>query len=340
MKAMVLREFNQPLKLEEVEIPRIGADELLIRVRACGVCASNVKYMKGDYGYITPPHILGHEPAGEVADVGADVKGFAIKDRVCVYIFIACRECLYCNLGQENNCLRSRRIGMELPGAYAEYVKAPARNVFKIPDHISYEEAAVIPDAVNSPFHALKEKAKVKMGEDIAIIGIGGLGIHAVQIAKLAGAKVIAIVNSSRKLELAREHGADELIDVRKEHIVERIRSITDGKGVDSFVDLVGSPESVHAGLHGLRKGGRLVLIGHDPHHDFRAQTFKEIIMEEIEITGSHASTRRNMEEVLHLVQERRLKPVVAAQYPLKEVNEAHRVLQSEEILGRIVLVI
>src|SRR3972149_7425545 len=104
MKAMVLREFNQPLRLEEVEIPRIGTDELLIRVRACGVCASNVKYMKGDYSYVTPPHILGHEPAGEVAEVGADVKGFAVGDRVCVYIFIACRECLYCNLGQENNC--------------------------------------------------------------------------------------------------------------------------------------------------------------------------------------------------------------------------------------------
>jgi propanol-preferring alcohol dehydrogenase len=219
-------------------------------------------------------------------------------------------------------------------------VKVPARNVFKIPDRISYEEAAVIPDAVSSPFHALKEKAKVRMGDDIAIMGIGGLGIHAVQIAKLAGAKVIAIDISSQKLGFARRYGADEVIDARKENAVEKIRSITHGKGVDSFVDLVGNSESVHAGLHGLRKGGRLVLIGHDPHHDFRAKTFQEIIMEEIEITGSHASTRRNMEEVLHLLQDGRIKPVVAAQYPLKEANEAHRVLQTEEILGRIVLVI
>ena len=159
MKAMVLRKYNQPLMLEEVEMPGIGAGEVLIRVKACGVCASNVKYVEGAYPEVlTLPHILGHEPVGEVVKVGPEVQGVVKGDRVCVYIFIPCGECLYCGKGEENNCLHVNRIGMEVSGAYAEYIKAPARNVFKIPEGVSYGEAAVLADAAATSFHAIREK--------------------------------------------------------------------------------------------------------------------------------------------------------------------------------------
>lgn len=339
MKAMVLHEFNQPLRFEEVEVPKIGAGELLIHVKACGVCASNVKYAKGPSPYITLPHILGHEPAGEVVEVGPNVEGFVKGDRVCVYIFVTCRECLYCTTGQENSCLRAQRIGMELRGAYAEYVKVPARNAFKIPDGISFEEAGGISDAIVTSFHALREKAKIRVGDDIAIMGVGGLGINAVQIANLAGVKVIAIDITTRKLEFARKHGADETIDARKGGIAESIRSITKGKGIDSFIDFVGSPDSIKAGLHSLRRGGKFVVVGYDPHHDFQAKTFQEIIMEEVEIIGAHASTREEMKEVLSLIQAGKIRPIIGTRYPLCEANEAHRALEDEEIFGRIVLV-
>jgi D-arabinose 1-dehydrogenase-like Zn-dependent alcohol dehydrogenase len=274
-----------------------------------------------------------------VVEVGAGVDDFVIGDRVCVYIFVTCGKCLYCNAGQENNCTHPKRIGIELAGAYAEYVKAPAHNAVKIPNGISYEEAAVIPDAIDTPFHAIHERAKIRLGDEVGIIGIGGLGIHAVQIAKLAGARVIAIDISPRKLEFARTYGADETIDGKRERIVERLRSLTQGRGLDSFIDFVGTPESVRAGLNSLRRRGKLVLVGHDAHRELQAKPFEEIILGEVEIFGSHASTRREMFEVLKLVQTGRIKPVIAARYPLTEVNEAHRVLEEEEMLGRIVLI-
>jgi propanol-preferring alcohol dehydrogenase len=338
MKAMVLCEFNQPFRLQEVEIPKIDQGELLIRVKASGVCASNIKRSKGSSPNYPLPAILGHEPVGEVVEVGAGVDDFTIGDRVCVYIFVNCGKCFYCNAGQENNCARTKRIGIELPGAYAEYLKLPARNAVKIPDGISYEEAAVIPDAIDTPYHAIHERAKIRLGEEVGIIGVGGLGVHAVQIAKMAGAKVIAIDISPRKLEFAKKCGADETIDGKKERIVERLRSLTQGRGVDCFVDFVGTPESVRAGLNSLRKRGRFVLVGHDAYRELQAKPFEEIILGEVEIFGSHASTRQEMFEVLKLVQAGKIKPVVAARYPLTEVNEAHSALEQEEMLGRIIL--
>jgi propanol-preferring alcohol dehydrogenase len=339
MKAMVLRKYNQPLVLEEVEMPRIGAREVLIQVKACGVCASNVKYVEGAYpDVLTLPHILGHEPVGEVVKVGPEVQGVVKGDRVCVYIFIPCGECLYCGKGEENNCLHVNRIGMEVSGAYAEYIKAPARNVFKIPEGVSYEEAAVLADAAATSFHAIREKAKVRVGDDVVIMGIGSLGINGVQIAKAAGARVIAIDILPSKLEFARKYGADEMIDGRKEDIATRVRSLTGGKGVDSFIDFVGSADSVRAGLGSLRRAGKLVVVGHDPYRPIQLMAFKDLVMEEAEIIGSHASTRQELREILNLVQIGKLKPVIGARYPLAQANEAHQAIKGGEIFGRIVL--
>ena len=338
MRAMVLRAYNQPLQLEDVEIPKIGAGELLVRVKACGVCASNLKYVKEPADYITLPHILGHEPAGEVVEVGPNVEDFVQGDRVCIYIFVTCRACLYCTTGQENSCLQQRRIGHELPGAYAEYVKAPAWNAFKIPDGISFEEAGGIADAVATSYHAVQTKAQIRIGEDIAVMGVGGLGSNAVQLARLAGCRVIAIDITTRKLEFARKIGADETINAQQEGVAERIRAMTKGKGVDTFFDYVGTRDSMQAGLHSLRRGGKFVLVGHEPGHDFRAKTFQELIMEEVQLIGAHASTRNEMQAVLKLIQDGKIRPLIGAVYPLAEANEAHRALENEEILGRIVL--
>jgi 2-desacetyl-2-hydroxyethyl bacteriochlorophyllide A dehydrogenase len=338
MKAMVLRQFNQPLILEEVEVPKIGPGELLIRVKACGVCASDLKMVKGIVPDVDPPRILGHNISGEVADVGPGIGEFRAGERVCIHVFVTCGECFYCRAGEENNCIHCRRIGHELDGGYADYVKAPARNVVKIPDGVAFEEAAILSDAVCTSFHALRSKAKIKIGEDVAIMGVGGLGIHAVQIAKAAGARVIGIDIAPRKLEFAKKHGADETIDAQKEGLVERVRSITGGKGVDAIVDFVGSPESIHNGLQCLRRGGRLVIVGYTPQQKFEANPFR-IMLEEAQIIGSHAQTRQDIRDVLHLVQAGRVKPIVAATYPLKEVNEVHRLLKTEDLMGRIVLI-
>ena len=338
MRAMVLREYNQPLRLEDVEIPKIGAGELLVRVKACGVCASNLKYVKEPADYIILPHILGHEPAGEVVEVGPNVEGFGRGDRVCIYIFVTCRACLYCTTGQENSCLQARRIGHELPGAYAEYVKVPAWNAFKIPEGLSFEDAGGIADAIATSYHAVRAKAKIRIGEDIAVMGVGGLGSNAVQLARLAGCRVIAIDITPRKLEFARQLGADETINAQTEGVADRIRALTKGKGVEAFFDYVGTCDSMQAGLHSVRRGGKFVLVGHEPGHDFQAKTFQDLIMEEVQLIGSHASTRNEMQAVLKLIQDGKIRPLIGAVYPLAEANEAHRALEHEEILGRIVL--
>ena len=338
MKAMVLRTYNEPLRLEEVETPKIGAGELLVRVRACGVCASNLKYTREPADCITLPHILGHEPAGEVVDVGPDVTGFAPGDRVCIYIYVTCRTCLYCTTGQENSCLRARRMGHELPGAYAEYVKAPAWNTFKIPAGLSFEEAGGIADAMATPYRAVNTKAQVRMGDDVAVMGVGGLGSNAVQLARLAGGRVIAIDLTARKLEFARQHGAEETINAQREGVAERLRALTRGKGVEAVIDCVGTRASMRAGLQSLRRGGRLVLVGHEPGQDLQATPFRELIMEEIQVIGSHASSRNEMLQVLKLIQDGKIRPIIGAVYPLAEANEAHAALEKEEILGRIVL--
>jgi D-arabinose 1-dehydrogenase-like Zn-dependent alcohol dehydrogenase len=270
MRAMVLREYNQPSRLEDVAVPTTGAGELLARVKACGVCASNLKYVKEPADYITLPHILGHEPAGEVVEVGPNVEGFVRGDRVCIYIFVTCRSCSYCTTGQENRCLQARRIGHELPGAYAEYVKVPAWNAFKIPDGISFEEAGGLADAIATSSHAVQTKAQIRFGEDVAVMGVGGLGSNAVQLARLAGCRVIAIDLTTRKLEFAQKIGADETINAQQEGEAERLRALTKGKGVDAFFDYVGTRHSMHAGLHSLRRGGKFVLWGTSSAMTFR----------------------------------------------------------------------
>jgi len=338
MKAMMLRAYKQPLQLEDVAIPTIGPGEVLVRVRACGVCASNLKYVREPDACIALPHILGHEPAGEVAEVGPDVEGLAPGDRVCVYIFVTCRACLYCTTGQESSCLQARRIGHELPGAYAEYVKAPAWNIFKLPDGIAFEAAGGIADAIATAYRALHTKAQVRTGEDVAVMGIGGLGSNAVQLARLAGGRVIAIDVTAGKLAFARRHGADEIINAREEAVAERLRTLTRGKGVEAFIDCVGTRESLRAGLQSLRRGGRLVLVGHEPGHDLQAKPFQELIMEEVQVLGSHASSRNELLQVLKLLRDGKIQPIIGAVYPLAQANEAHAALEKEEILGRIVL--
>lgn len=339
MKAMVLHQFNQPLVMEEVEDPKIAPDEVLVKVRACGVCFSDTKMAKGIVPHVNPPRILGHNISGEIAGVGSSqTSKFKNGDHVCVHIFVACGECFYCRRGEENNCLHALRIGHEIDGGYAEYVKAPARNVIKIPDEIPFEQAAILSDAVCTSFHALRARAQIKVGEDIAILGVGGLGIHAVQIAKAAGTRVIGIDIASRKLELARKYGADATFDAKEEGMSENVRSLTGGKGVDAVIDFVGSPESIPTALKILRRNGKLVIVGHVPQRNFEANS-THIIMEETQIIGSHGQTRQEMLDMVPLLKDKKIIPVVAATYPLTEANQVHRLIQTEDVMGRMVLI-
>ena len=244
LKAMVLYEFNKDMIFEEVEPPKLEADELLLKVKACGICYTDVKIISGLIPVINLPHILGHEIAGKVVEIGDKVKDIKVGDKGIVYFYIPCRDCEMCRNARENICYSIKRLGFELPGGYAQYVKVPAYNFCPFNKEISFEEMAILPDAVATPYHALKQMADLKADQNVLVIGIGGLGIHAIQIAFMMGSRVIAADIRDEALEVAKRYGAELLINPLKEDPKKMIRDWTEGKGIDVIIEGVGTPDS------------------------------------------------------------------------------------------------
>lgn len=340
MKAMMLKEYGRPFYLVDLDIPALGADDVLVRVKACGICGTDVKIRDGLVAapIVVLPHVPGHEVAGEVVDVGSEVADFKLGDRVAVYLYITCGECRHCGTGRENLCLHLKRVGFEVFGGFAEYLVVGARQLVHLGDEISFEHAAVLPDAVAVPYHAIRQQAKTQVGDVVLIVGIGGLGVHAVQIAKAAGAEIIAADVLDEKLELAREYGADHLINPRKTDPLPIIRELTDGVGVDAVIENVGSAESVSWSLPATKKGGKLVIVGYSPGKPFPCDSMA-MHYNEWEILGSRLSTKQDLADVIELVKRGLVKPLVTRRFPLEAVNEALEELAKDAILGRAVII-
>jgi len=335
---MVLKEFNQPFLMSEVPLPSIDPGELLIRVKGCGVCYTDVKIASGLMPDISLPRILGHEVAGEVAALGNEVENFREGDRVSLYFYINCGRCQYCLDKRENLCSNLRgRIGFQWDGGYAEYTKAPATHAFKIPSHVPFEKAAILADAVATTLHALREQAQLKSGETLAIIGTGGLGLQAVQIGKFLGAHVLSVDLEEKRLALAKEMGAEETFNATKGNWEKSILSYNQGRGVDTVLDLVGKNETIHSSLSFLKKGGKLILVGYSFDKPFSIYP-ADIMRSEFRIIGSRACRLSDMEEVISLVTNQKIKPLVSETVPLEQANEVHTRLKKNEILGRVVL--
>ncbi|MFQ5879365.1 MAG: alcohol dehydrogenase catalytic domain-containing protein, partial [Dehalococcoidia bacterium] len=225
-------------------------------------------------------------------------------------------------------------VGVTVDGAFAEYIKLPAANFIRIPDELDYEAAGVTADAVCTPWHCMKERAKVKPLDDVMIIGAGGgVGIHAVQMAKLFGGRVIGVDISEAKLELARQYGADAVINARGESVAEAARRLTDGKGVEACVDFVGLPQTAAAGIDSLGRAGTYVIIGVQP-GTFPLNITRLIGPEQV-ITGSRYSTKQELAETIEVVARGLVKPVVGQRVPLEEVGSLFEMLESETLPGR-----
>ena len=338
MNAMVLKEFNTALVIDTAEIPEIGPDEVLIKVKACGICRTDLKIQKGlfDRRIIQLPHIMGHEFAGIVERAGSRVRGTAVGQRVVAHFYIACGKCRFCKDGRENLCSHITRPGFELAGAYAEYVRVPAANVVPFGDRISFEEAAVLPDAVATPYHALR-LGELKPGESVLVVGLGGLGIHAIQIAKALGGRVIACDIDEARLKIAYGYGADQVFNARDDARVEKVQDRTDGYGVAVCLDLVGTPASFTWALPATRGGGRYCLVGYAPNQPVEIDTVLYHVRE-WKLIGCRASTRQDLVEVVELTEKGLIKPVIDRVYPLEQANEGLRDLEDGKILGRGVL--
>lgn len=338
MKAMVLTEFGKPLALQNLPVPTPGPQEIVVKVHYCGICGTDLKIVGGKLpGIIALPHVPGHEIAGEVAFLGEGVQGLAVGDRGIAYIYAACHDCELCRSGRENICFTLRRLGFELPGGYAEYVKIPAYNFCKVAPTSSLEAMSVLTDAVATPYHALKSIASVRQGQTVLVVGAGGLGLHAVQLARLAGARVAAADLRPESLEQARKYGAELLVSTAGGDPKKAILDWTNGAGVDIVLEGVGKDVTFSWSLYCLKRGGTLVIMGYDPQHPITVNT-KEMHYNEWRIAGTRAATKQDLVELIAMTERGELKPVVAKVLPLEDVNIGLEAVKSGEYLGRVVI--
>jgi propanol-preferring alcohol dehydrogenase len=336
MKAAVLREFKKPLAIEEVGQPQPGADEILIRVEACGVCHSDVHIADGDWPQfakiVKTPLTLGHEIAGVVVEKGSGVQDLQIGDRVGVpWIYWTCGECESCREGNENLCRRQKITGVTVDGGYAEFVKAPTSYALKIPDNLSSVEAAPLFCAGVTVYRALKHSGLLP-GQRLAVFGIGGLGHLAVQFGRAVGAEVVAIDISEEKLILARSLGASATINASTNNVIKELRN---RGGVHVSLVTSAARAAYETAFHCLRPTGTLLVVGlpADP------ICFPAILMAagEIRIQASTVGTRQDLREVLAMAAAGKVRCQVAAR-PLAEVNEVLDQLRRGQVSGRLVL--
>lgn len=309
MRAAVLhspRTADAPadLRIEEVPVPVPGPSEVLLRVHACGVCASDLHVVQG----ITPswpsPIILGHEAAGVIVTTGDDVTDWQPGDRVLVPAGRICGTCAMCRSGRDNLCTQILVLGVTTNGAQAEYVTAEATMLVPVPIGLPLVQAAVLADAVATPYHALK-RGGVGEGMTCLIIGLGGLGMHAVALAKLAGATVVGVDLDPVCRERALEWGADAVVDSSEEGAAARIREVTEG-GADTSFDFVGIGATIDLAVKTLRPGGRATLVGlsRDRISTVPVGVF---VAQELEVVGSFGATVADVGELVDLVESGRL---------------------------------
>ena len=341
MKAMVLEKFGAPMVLRDFPKPSIGEGEILLRTRGCGLCGTDLKIFDGHVNTVKLPRIMGHELAGEVVEIGPGVQGWKVGDHGVVHIYLTCGNCYQCRIGRENNCTKGRgRIGFEDDGGFGELVRLPSRNLCKISKDIPLEEASILSGSIATPLHGIRTQARLRAGETAVIIGVGGLGIHTLQLAIAMGARTIAVDIAQEKLEAARRFGADAIINSAKSDFVSEIRRLTDGEGADVIAEIVSGPQLpriLEESVKALRLGGRLLLLGYQYGQTFSMDPAK-LVYDEIEIIGSRASIRQDLVDVISLVERGKVKPVISDRFPLEKANEAFVKLRNSASLGRIIL--
>ena len=285
MKAVRLVQVGQPLELQELPIPEPGPQEALVQVKAAGICHSDAHYRAGTSPVRTLPVTPGHEVAGVVEQVGLEVTAARPGDRVALHYLVTCGACRYCVAGHEQFCPAVSMIGKHRDGGYAEYIALPARNAVPLPDAIPFEQGAILMCSSATSFHALR-KSRLRPGETVAIFGLGGLGMSAVQLARAFGAfELYAVDLSPNKLALAQEYGAVP-VDARAGDPVAEIRRLTGGRGVDVALELIGLPLTMRQAVQSLAVLGRAVIAG-ITRQPFEIYPYGELLGKEAEVLGA-----------------------------------------------------
>ena len=247
MRAAVMHKVGEPLQIENVPTPEIGAEEVLVETRSCGICGTDLHILKG-FGYVPPlPHILGHEPAGVVAAVGGAVEDLKPGDHVVPHLFMNCGNCYYCRAGRQQQCIQLKGIlGVLVHGAFAEYFKSPAANLYRLPDGIPFDLGGLLSDAVVTSVHAFK-RSGLRLGDTAVVVGSGGIGLILIQLLTAAGIRAVAVSRRDESLRLAREVGAALVAKLGSEEATHQIESFTDGFGAQCVFDCVGTAQTMRA---------------------------------------------------------------------------------------------
>lgn len=340
MKAITFSKHGGPevLRYREVPEPKIGPGEVLVRVRACALNHLDLWVRNGLPGVQIPlPHIPGSDIAGEVARVGEGVSRVKVGQKVVLAPGMSCNTCDTCLAGQDNLCRRYTLFGYMVDGGCAEYVRAPEVNALPMPAALGFEEAAAVPLVFLTAWHMLITRAQLKPGEEVLVVGAGsGVGSAAIQIAKLHGVRVLATAGTDAKLKQAKELGADELINHRKEEIAEEVKKRTNRRGVDVVFEHVGKA-TWEKSLASLAPSGRLVTCGATTGGEVRLD-IRFLFTRQWSLLGSYMGTRGELHTVLKLVERGKLRPVVDRVFPLAEAANAHAHLENREQFGKVVL--
>lgn len=341
MNAVLFKEHGGPEKLTfaDLPMPTIGTGEVLVRVKACALNHLDIWIRQGNPAYPIPlPHVSGSDIAGVVEQVGAQAEGVTVGAKVFVSPGLSCWTCEHCLAGRDNFCSTFGIIGAKTHGGYAEYVKVPFRNVLPMPENLTFEQAAAFPLVSVTASHMLFALAGLQHGETVLIMGAGsGVGSMAIQLAKLAGARVITTVGSDEKIPKAVVLGADAVINHSKEKVAERVKLLTEGKGVDVVIEHIG-PEVWETCLASLSKGGRLITCGATTGSEVKLD-LRYMYSRQFTIKGSYMGTRAELVKAAELMGQKRLIPVIDRTYPLQEARAAQELMLSRKFFGKIVLV-
>ncbi len=342
MNAVVFKEHGglEKLSHEDLPMPTIGVGEVLVRVKACALNHLDIWIRQWNPAYPIPlPHVSGSDVAGVVEQVGAQAEGVAVGERVFVSPGISCWRCESCLAGRDNFCRTYSLLGAMTHGGYAEYVKVPFRNVLPMPENLTFEQAAAFPLVSVTASHMLFALAGLQHGETVLIMGAGsGVGSMAVQLAKLAGARVITTVGSDEKIPKAAVLGADAVINHSKEKVAERVKLLTEGNGVDVVIEHIG-PEVWETCLASLAKGGRLITCGATTGSEVKLD-LRYVYSRQFTIKGSYMGTRAELAKAAELVGQKRLIAVIDRTYPLREARAAQELMLSRKFFGKIVLTV
>ena len=340
MKAMIVSEHGDPdvLRMGEIEKPVPTGRQVLVRVHACGVCRRDILIRRGPTQHSYPGQlVLGHEIAGVVVGLGPDARNLSVGDRVCsTQREYVCGCCTMCRSDRETLCPDRRFLGQDALGGYAEYVAVMDDNLVRLPDNVSLETGSIVACAVGTSFNAVCDTGRVKPGERVLITGMGGLGIHAVQIARAAGAFVIAATRSPAKAKVIEEMGANRVVVADDGRFASGVREATGGRGADVAIDTVGGAVFYEV-RRSVALGGRIVLVGEVTGTKVEID-MATIYRRGLEIRSAVSTSRRQLEMTLRLVAAGSVRPVVERTMPLSDAAVAHRMVEDNAVTGRIVL--